>query len=669
MNTKTLWKWSLGLLLAALPFAGGCDQETANSAPAITAATDSSSGTVAKADDTNAPSPEAAEQQLENAPETVVAPPATPPPNVSMSVPANEITKLAQSGVDENVMVSYVTNSRSTFNLSSDAIIYLNDIGVPSTVVAAMIQHDQSLNDSSASAGPPPPDNTAVYTPPNTPPAGYENQPPPDVADNGNGSYSYFYGSLAPYGTWIQVGGYGLCWQPATVVVNPGWSPYADRGHWLNTDCGWSWASDYSWGWAPFHYGRWFRHARFGWCWAPDSVWGPAWVSWRYSHDNCGWAPLPPSACFTPGIGFTYFGRHVGFNFEFGLSVNSFMFVGFDHFADRRWQSHRVPDREVRGFFHNTVVTRNIVENNRRIINEGVPVSRVAAAAHHDIPRVHIRDASDPVSALHERDGRIGGGVAVYPPQMPVPVHQANFVGQGIAPATRTGTPGLMSSRSAPGFRNEPLPGKNQPLPGFQNKPMPGNNAPLGFRNEPLSPGHSLAQPRSPREQADDSRATLRTPDASHPSANVGRAPGLQSAPPQVSRPAPSAHSAVPILRNQSQNVMRSESPAPQAQSPQVFRQESPRQIQPQQRVFTPPSVPMRSQPAARPYQWAPAAEPREQHSWNPPQQAAPVFHAQPAPQFHPQPAPSAPARVESAPQAQRSYSAPQSSGSHSGRD
>ena len=109
---------------------------------------------------------------------------------------------------------------------------------------------------------------------------------------------NYFYDTLAPYGTWVQVDGYGRCWQPLVVVSEPGWQPYCDRGHWVYTDAGWYWMSDYSWGWAPFHYGRWFHHERFGWVWTPDTVWGPSWVTWRYSDDYCGWAPLPPFTAY-----------------------------------------------------------------------------------------------------------------------------------------------------------------------------------------------------------------------------------------------------------------------------------------------------------------------------------------------------------------------------------
>src|SRR6185436_10310251 len=31
------------------------------------------------------------------------------------------------------------------------------------------------------------------------------------------GAVSYFYNALAPYGNWVNVSGYGLCWQPTVV--------------------------------------------------------------------------------------------------------------------------------------------------------------------------------------------------------------------------------------------------------------------------------------------------------------------------------------------------------------------------------------------------------------------------------------------------------------------
>src|SRR5262249_35280204 len=151
-------------------------------------------------------------------------------------------------------------------------------------VVTTMLQHDHLMVESAINAA-----RAPIESSPEPPEPGLPVQPAP-AADNAadyspappaeEPAFSTFYDSLAPYGTWVDVGGYGQCWQPSAVSINPEWQPYCDRGHWVYSDCGWYWLSDYSWGWAPFHYGRWFRHNRLGWCWQPDRVWGPSWVSW-----------------------------------------------------------------------------------------------------------------------------------------------------------------------------------------------------------------------------------------------------------------------------------------------------------------------------------------------------------------------------------------------------
>src|SRR3954463_5506861 len=245
--------------------------------------------------------------------------PAEVPESLKMSPNLKEVVKLIQSGVSEPVIVSYITNSTQPFDLGADGIVYLNDLGVSSEVLAAIIQHEtlpaivekkrlagtaQPLpsgvaltapannvypgQNVGAPATPPPP--AQVVTPPLTPPSDVAAIQAPAEPVNVN----YFYSSLAPYGSWVEVPGYGLCWQPTVAVASAGWSPYCNSGRWLWTDSGWYWYSSYSWGWAPFHYGRWCTYPRLGWVWVPDTVWGPSWVSWRYSHDYCGWAPLPP---------------------------------------------------------------------------------------------------------------------------------------------------------------------------------------------------------------------------------------------------------------------------------------------------------------------------------------------------------------------------------------
>ncbi|MHA3771596.1 DUF6600 domain-containing protein [Verrucomicrobiota bacterium sgz303538] len=115
-------------------------------------------------------------------------------------------------------------------------------------------------------------------------------------------SFDFFNDSLSPYGDWIEVGDYGLCWRPRDVDAN--WAPYTD-GYWSYTDAGWTWVSYEDFGGVVYHYGRWVSVEDEGWCWVPDYEWGPAWVSWRNNDDYVGWAPLPPEARWEPEVGFS----------------------------------------------------------------------------------------------------------------------------------------------------------------------------------------------------------------------------------------------------------------------------------------------------------------------------------------------------------------------------
>jgi len=112
-------------------------------------------------------------------------------------------------------------------------------------------------------------------------------------AQQGSVSLQVFYDELSPYGTWVDNANYGYVWMPN---VARGFIPYGTNGHWVFTDEGWTWYSNYAWGWAPFHYGRWFTDSNYGPMWIPDTEWGPGWVSWRQSNNYYGWAPLGPRA-------------------------------------------------------------------------------------------------------------------------------------------------------------------------------------------------------------------------------------------------------------------------------------------------------------------------------------------------------------------------------------
>jgi hypothetical protein len=107
-------------------------------------------------------------------------------------------------------------------------------------------------------------------------------------------AYQQFESTLAPYGAWQDVPSYGHVWVPSPSVVGVDFAPYGSGGHFVMSDYGWTWASDWDWGWAPFHYGRWLVVGGHGWCWIPGTVWGPAWVNWRWGGGYVGWAPMAP---------------------------------------------------------------------------------------------------------------------------------------------------------------------------------------------------------------------------------------------------------------------------------------------------------------------------------------------------------------------------------------
>ncbi|MDR3680046.1 MAG: hypothetical protein P4L41_08780 [Flavipsychrobacter sp.] len=104
-------------------------------------------------------------------------------------------------------------------------------------------------------------------------------------------SYQNFYDELSPYGQWISDSQYGYVWVPD---VDNDFRPYYTAGHWVMTEYGNTWVSDYIWGWACFHYGRWTYNDYYCWVWVPGTEWGPGWVAWRWGNGYCGWAPLYP---------------------------------------------------------------------------------------------------------------------------------------------------------------------------------------------------------------------------------------------------------------------------------------------------------------------------------------------------------------------------------------
>ena len=213
--------------------------------------------------------------------------------------------------------------------------------------------------------------------------------------DNDRYSYEEFYDDLSPYGSWVNYPQYGYVWIPR---VSNDFHPYATEGHWVMTNYGWTWVSDYRWGWAAFHYGRWAYEPRFGWMWIPGRKWGPAWVSWRESDDYFGWAPLGP------------FGR---ISINVSCPNDHYRFVQRRHFADRYVHRYYSDWRN-----NVTIINRTTYINETHVVNKnkyfyGPRKDYVERATGQQIRVANVSDRQKPDADFADNDN-----VKVYRPKL-----------------------------------------------------------------------------------------------------------------------------------------------------------------------------------------------------------------------------------------------------------
>ncbi len=302
----------------------------------------------------------------------------TPPPSLPPGV--QDVVKLAHAGMSDDVILAQIRSAGAMYNLNADQIIYLSTQGVSQNVIKALLPSGGST------ATPPPAAPTMPPAPPMvgpTPPPGAPAAPgattPSGIPDN----FDSFHTQLGPYGSWIQLPGYGTVWQPTIAVQDPLWRPYCDSGHWIYTDDGWCWQSDYPWGEIAFHYGRWLR-ADAGWVWVPGYDWAPAWVTWRRTDRYCGWAPLPPAAVFRAGVGLTFNGV-VAVDADFGLGADAFTFVGYDHFWDLNFRPFVLGRDRVGPIFRASLVLNGYRLDHGRFIVDGLGREAIATLTHHEV--------------------------------------------------------------------------------------------------------------------------------------------------------------------------------------------------------------------------------------------------------------------------------------------
>lgn len=187
--------------------------------------------------------------------------------------------------------------------------------------------------------------------------------------------FGFFYSNLSPHGSWLVSAQYGRVWQPA--LYAPGWNPYYD-GHWVYSDVGWTWVSDYGWGAVPYHYGTWANDPRLGWIWVPGYTWAPSWVVFRTGPDFIGWSPVAP-------------GFSVGVSVGLGAPVaGSFVFVSCHDFLAPRIRTQVVPYSRTRVIINNTRIVNSLSVQNNIVVNRGPDVSVIERASGRRVQAVPI---------------------------------------------------------------------------------------------------------------------------------------------------------------------------------------------------------------------------------------------------------------------------------------
>lgn len=593
----------------------------------------------------------------------------TPPADVTLSPALGEVVKLLQAGVGEEVLSAYITNSTDVFDIGADQILYLHDLGLPSHLITALIQQDSTPEALAR--------RQAVATVPTTPvPEAVAAQPPATTTTAPAVVYTVpaaqqpvvinqFYNDLAPYGTWVEVAGYGRCWRPTVAIHNRSWRPYADGGRWVWTDHGWYWYSDYSWGWAPFHYGRWNHHASYGWCWVPDVHWGPAWVSWRTYDSYCAWAPLPPLATFSIGIGWSYGGRRYRDECDF-IPHHRYVALPIRHLHDARPSRHFIASRQVEQTVRASSAANNYTTVNQSVFNRGMPVDAVARESGRNIRPVSLRPTSDAPRHTSRREVFDADARTLTVAR---PTLNPSSSGNGNRPVARpaggTTTPRVIGSRPATG-----TPATSG------NVSTPANIRDTGTGN--ASSGNADS-PRSPRPVT--MRGTARPADTANNAVNVsGGTPSTTTVTPRSTTP--TVVNPNPTTPSQPRGVRNTETTAPRGGRPATVASgdaggRPPVNVRPSSgNSATPAPVARVPSPSARPEApRAVAPSPSRAPVYNAPERSAPSVSSTPrvapAPPVNNTPRPSSPApRVESprSPSPSPAPSRPSSSGESSPR-
>jgi hypothetical protein len=204
----------------------------------------------------------------------------------------------------------------------------------------------------------------------------------------------YFYASLSPHGTWIDIGYGTVAWKP-TIMLRT-WKPYY-QGRWIWSDYGWYWDSYEPFGHIVYHYGRWYYDDYYGWIWVPDYEWAPAWVEWRYTDTYIGWAPLSPYGVFSISIG-------IHFTHDYYVHYSNWHYVHVNHFYSPHLTSYYVGPKYKYRIHSKTKYRTNYGYYNGRVRNNGIDVGFIEKRSGQKIRQMNVRNYDDPRKVVYDKN-------------------------------------------------------------------------------------------------------------------------------------------------------------------------------------------------------------------------------------------------------------------------
>lgn len=125
--------------------------------------------------DTNSTTSQATAAQPSPAPETPSVKEAAAP---KLPYGVEDVLKLSRAQVSDDVVLSYIRNAGTIYNLSPQDIVYLRNQGVPDRIVNAMLDQRKRVTEVAAQPAPTQP-SPAIPNAPTVPDA-YQAPPPPD---------------------------------------------------------------------------------------------------------------------------------------------------------------------------------------------------------------------------------------------------------------------------------------------------------------------------------------------------------------------------------------------------------------------------------------------------------------------------------------------------------